>query len=63
MGRLDRNILKPEAVPNIKGRPSDYLRHFYYDTCVYDTLAPARARAMHGGGRHGGAIARHRGAG
>jgi aminocarboxymuconate-semialdehyde decarboxylase len=39
MGRLDRNILKPEAVPNIKGKPSDYLRHFHYDTCVYDTLA------------------------
>jgi predicted TIM-barrel fold metal-dependent hydrolase len=39
MGRLDRNILKPEAVANIKGKPSDYLRHFYYDTCVYDGLA------------------------
>jgi aminocarboxymuconate-semialdehyde decarboxylase len=39
MGRLDRNILKPEAVANIKGKPSDYLRHFYYDTCVYDALA------------------------
>jgi aminocarboxymuconate-semialdehyde decarboxylase len=39
MGRLDPNILKPEAVANIKGKPSDYLRHFYYDTCVYDSLA------------------------
>jgi aminocarboxymuconate-semialdehyde decarboxylase len=39
MGRLDRNIAKPDAVMNIKGKPSDYLRHFYYDTCVYDTLA------------------------
>jgi hypothetical protein len=35
MRRLDRNILEPEAVANIKGGPSDYLRHFYYDTCVY----------------------------
>jgi aminocarboxymuconate-semialdehyde decarboxylase len=39
LGRLDRNILKPEAVANIKGKPSDYLRHFHYDTCVYDPLA------------------------
>jgi aminocarboxymuconate-semialdehyde decarboxylase len=39
MGRLDRDILKPEAVANIKGKPSDYLRHFYYDSCVYDSLA------------------------
>jgi aminocarboxymuconate-semialdehyde decarboxylase len=39
---LDRNILKPEAVANIKGKPSAYLRHFYHDTCVYDP----RAREM-----------------
>ena len=39
MGRLDRNIEKPETLENIKGKPSDYLRHFYYDTCVYDPLA------------------------
>jgi aminocarboxymuconate-semialdehyde decarboxylase len=39
MGRLDRNILKPDAVANINGKPSDYLRHFYYDTCLYDALA------------------------
>lgn len=39
MGRLDRNIEKPETLKNIKGKPSDYLRHFYYDTCVYDPLA------------------------
>ena len=39
MGRLDRNIEKLETLKNIKGKPSDYLRHFYYDTCVYDRLA------------------------
>jgi aminocarboxymuconate-semialdehyde decarboxylase len=40
MGRLDRNIEKPETRVNIGHKtPSDYLRHFYYDTCVYDPLA------------------------
>jgi aminocarboxymuconate-semialdehyde decarboxylase len=40
MGRLDRNIEKPETRVNIgHKKPSDYLRHFYYDTCVYDPLA------------------------
>jgi aminocarboxymuconate-semialdehyde decarboxylase len=39
MGRLDRNVFKPEAVANIKAKPSAYLRHFYYDTCLYDSLA------------------------
>jgi aminocarboxymuconate-semialdehyde decarboxylase len=40
MGRLDRNIEKAETRVNIgHKKPSDYLRHFYYDTCVYDTLA------------------------
>jgi aminocarboxymuconate-semialdehyde decarboxylase len=40
MGRLDRNIEKPETRVNIgHKRPSEYLRHFYYDTCVYDALA------------------------
>jgi aminocarboxymuconate-semialdehyde decarboxylase len=42
MGRLDRNIEKPETRVNIGNKkPSDYLRHFYYDTCVYDPLALA----------------------
>jgi aminocarboxymuconate-semialdehyde decarboxylase len=42
MGRLDRNIEKAEARVNIgHKKPSDYLRHFYYDTCVYDRLALA----------------------
>ena len=40
MGRLDRNIEKAETRVNIgHKKPSDYLRHFYYDTCVYDPLA------------------------
>ena len=42
MGRLDRNIEKAEARVNIGyKKPSDYLGHFYYDTCVYDPLALA----------------------
>jgi aminocarboxymuconate-semialdehyde decarboxylase len=42
VGRVDRNVEKPEAQVNIGDRkPSDYLRHFYYDTCVFD--APALA--------------------
>jgi hypothetical protein len=39
MGRLDRNIEKPEARVNIGyKKPSEYLRHFYYDTCLCDSL-------------------------
>jgi aminocarboxymuconate-semialdehyde decarboxylase len=37
LGRLDRNVTNfPESMKNISGKPSDYLRSFYYDTCVYD---------------------------
>ncbi len=38
MGRLDRNTQnRPDTVRNTAGRsPSDFLRSFYYDTCVYD---------------------------
>ena len=37
-----RNIEKAETRVNIgQKKPSDYLRHFYYDTCVYDPLALA----------------------
>src|ERR1700704_1751138 len=40
MGRLDRNIEKAEARVNIGyKKPSEYPRHFYYDTCLYDPLA------------------------
>ena len=42
VGRVDRNVEKPEAQVNIGDRkPSDYLRHFYYDTCVFDPPALA----------------------
>jgi len=37
LGRLDRNVTNyPETTRNISGKPSDYLRRFFYDTCVYD---------------------------
>jgi aminocarboxymuconate-semialdehyde decarboxylase len=42
VGRVDRNVEKAEAQVNIGDRkPSDYLRHFYYDTCVFDPPALA----------------------
>lgn len=47
IGRLDRNFENNPAVrANLKKRPSEYLRHFYYDTCVYgpDVLAALVAR-------------------
>ena len=38
MGRLDRNASnRTDTLKNTGGRkPSDFLRSFYYDTCVYD---------------------------
>lgn len=38
MGRMDRNHAnRPDTVKNTGGRrPSEFLRAFYYDTCVYD---------------------------
>ena len=38
MGRMDRNAVnRPDTLRNTNGKkPSDYLRSFYYDTCVYD---------------------------
>ena len=36
MGRLDRNFENAATSrKNISKKPSDYLRDFYYDTCVY----------------------------
>jgi aminocarboxymuconate-semialdehyde decarboxylase len=32
----------PTSASNIKGLPSDYLRRFYFDTCVYDPVALRR---------------------
>ena len=37
MGRMDRNVSnRPDSMANIKRKPSEYLRSFYYDTCVFD---------------------------
>jgi aminocarboxymuconate-semialdehyde decarboxylase len=36
MGRLDRNVTNlPDSAKNLKRLPSEYLKCFYYDTCVY----------------------------
>jgi aminocarboxymuconate-semialdehyde decarboxylase len=38
MGRLDRNVTnRPDSMKNITKPPSEYLRSFYYDTCLYHT--------------------------
>ena len=38
MGRLDRNVYNmPDSMVNISKKPSEYLRHLYFDTCVYQT--------------------------
>lgn len=37
MGRLDRNVSdKPHTTRNLSKMPSEYLRDFFYDSCVYD---------------------------
>jgi aminocarboxymuconate-semialdehyde decarboxylase len=37
LGRMDRNVTNfPDSMKNISRKPSEYLRSFYYDTCVYD---------------------------
>ena len=38
LGRMDRNTLnRPDTVRNTGGKtPGSFLRHFHYDTCVYD---------------------------
>jgi aminocarboxymuconate-semialdehyde decarboxylase len=36
-GRLDRNVTnRPDSMKNITRKPSEYLRSFYYDTCLFD---------------------------
>jgi aminocarboxymuconate-semialdehyde decarboxylase len=38
MGRLDRNVYNmPDSMVNISKKPSEYLRHLYFDSCVYMT--------------------------
>jgi len=40
MGRMDRNVkMQPQTMKNISRKPSEYLRSFFYDTCVYDSTA------------------------
>ena len=37
MGRMDRNVTNmPDSARHLTRKPSDYLRHFHYDSCVYD---------------------------
>lgn len=38
LGRIDRNAVnRPDTGKHINGKsPRDFLKHFYYDTCVYD---------------------------
>jgi aminocarboxymuconate-semialdehyde decarboxylase len=39
MGRVDRNVTnRPDSMKNITRKPSEYLRSFYYDTCLYDPV-------------------------
>jgi aminocarboxymuconate-semialdehyde decarboxylase len=42
MGRMDRNVTnRPDSMANISKKPSDYLRNFYYDTCLFnDDILP-----------------------
>jgi aminocarboxymuconate-semialdehyde decarboxylase len=43
MGRMDRNVTnRPDSMKNIARKPSEYLRSFYYDTCLYDPGVLAR---------------------
>ena len=38
MGRLDRNVTdKPLTTKNLSKKPSEYLKDFFYDSCVYDS--------------------------
>jgi len=37
-GRIDKSVKLPGGA-NIKHLPSEYLRRFHYDTCVYDPIA------------------------
>ncbi len=51
MGRVDRNVAKPEAMANISRAPSTYLRRFHYDSCLYDPIALANLVARVGADR------------
>jgi len=52
MGRMDRNVTNmPHSMANITKAPSAYLRHFYYDTCVYDPAVLANLKKVVGADR------------
>jgi aminocarboxymuconate-semialdehyde decarboxylase len=39
MGRMDCNVTnRPDSMKNITRKPSEYLRSFYYDTCLFDPV-------------------------
>jgi aminocarboxymuconate-semialdehyde decarboxylase len=48
IGRMDRNVTDfPDSINNITRKPSEYLRSFYYDTCLYDpTVLSALVRCV-----------------
>jgi aminocarboxymuconate-semialdehyde decarboxylase len=49
IGRLDRNVHNmPESTKNISRPPSEYLKLFYYDTCVYDPTVLDRLASVVG---------------
>jgi aminocarboxymuconate-semialdehyde decarboxylase len=51
-GRLDRNVHNmPDSMVNISRPPSDYLRHLYYDTCVYEPTTLSALIAQVGAGQ------------
>lgn len=52
MGRLDRNAsYRPQTMRNLSKLPSEYLRDFYYDSCVYDAPTLERLVAIVGADR------------
>jgi aminocarboxymuconate-semialdehyde decarboxylase len=52
MGRMDRNVHNyPDSMRNITKPPSEYLRFFHYDTCVYDASALERLIGIVGADR------------
>lgn len=50
-GRVDRNTRVPEAMANIKNKPSSYLGRFYYDSCTYDAHVLAALAGIVGADR------------
>ncbi len=52
IGRLDRNVINmPDSTRNISRLPSDYLKMFHYDTCVYDAATLNRLASVVGADR------------